>query len=450
MAKYTGVTQNKDGSWSYRIKKKVDGKVIDTKIKKDDSGMPFLTARACYEAKIRHEAQITNGEVKIAHRPSKTTLQSIYDAYMVSSEAKQKAPATIRKQESMWKNHVQPVLGDKEINSFKITDLNDFLYDLYGKQGKSYAYTEGFLKFFYLLFGYAYRLELFNENKYFRMFGDSKTRLSMPTKEQADVEDDLEGAEIYTEDELSIFEATFQSEDGNLLTAFYLGIYCGLRISECFALRWSNVNWKERTITVNRQMHNVGGQITLTSVKTMTSIRTVLMPSFLQDYLDSLFQEQRRDKGHSEGHYKDTERVYDEVSKEWIVGGDFLNRKHNGELLTPNSVKYWAKKIKTDTGIEFRYHNLRHTYASTCAFNNMNMLVLMQMLGHKKLDTTKKYYLNLDPKKYKKKIIDTLNGMYGFHENIPIAPEPNAPEKDYIETIDSKGRKTRWAKPVKK
>ena len=99
---------------------------------------------------------------------------------------------------------------------------------------KSYAYTEGFLKFFYLLFGYAYRPELFNENKYFRMFGDSKTRLSMPTKEQADVEDDLEGAEIYTEDEPAVFEGTFKSEDGNLLTAFYLGIYCGLRISECF------------------------------------------------------------------------------------------------------------------------------------------------------------------------------------------------------------------------
>lgn len=107
----------------------------------------------------------------------------------------------------------------------------------------------------------------------------------MPTKEQADVEDDLEGAEIYTEDELAVFEGTFKSEDGNLLTAFYLGIYCGLRISECFALRWSNVNWKEKTITVNRQMHNVGGQITLTKVKTMTAIRTVLMPSFLQDYL---------------------------------------------------------------------------------------------------------------------------------------------------------------------
>ena len=56
MAKYTGVIQNKDGSWSNRIKKKVDGKVIDTKIKKDNSGMPFLTIRACYETKIKHEA----------------------------------------------------------------------------------------------------------------------------------------------------------------------------------------------------------------------------------------------------------------------------------------------------------------------------------------------------------------------------------------------------------
>lgn len=56
MAKYTEVTQNKDDSWSYRIKKKVDGKVIDAKIKKDNSGMSFLTAMACYETKIKHEA----------------------------------------------------------------------------------------------------------------------------------------------------------------------------------------------------------------------------------------------------------------------------------------------------------------------------------------------------------------------------------------------------------
>lgn len=252
---------------------------------------------------------------------------------------------------------------------------------------------------------------------------------------------DEEGAETYRDDQLAIMEEVFKSEGGNLLPAFYFGLYCGLRISECFALRWSNVNWKERTITVNRQQHNVGGQITLSKVKTMTAIRTVLMPSFLQDYLDGLFQDQRRDQSLANGHYKDTERVYDEVTKEWIVGGDFINRKHNGELLTVNSMKYWAKKLKEERKIDFRYHNLRHTYATNCALNNVNMLILMEMLGHKKLETTKKYYINLDQKKYRKKIISTLDGMYDFRDKIYLADEFEE-RKDIIETIDSKGRKT--------
>ena len=36
-------------------------------------------------------------------------------------------------------------------------------------------------------------------------------------------------------------------------------------------------------------------------------------------------------------------------------------------------------------------------------------------------------------------IIGTLDGLYDFHDKIPTAPEP----KDYIETIDSKGRTTK-------
>ena len=125
---------------------------------------------------------IANGEVKIAHKLSKTTLHSIYDAHMISIKAIQKALDTIRMQESMRKNHVQPAFGDKEIDSFKITDLNDFLYDLYSKQGKSYAYTEGFLKFFYLLFGYACTkvnepaLKFYVIGGYFRVFGKNFCR----------------------------------------------------------------------------------------------------------------------------------------------------------------------------------------------------------------------------------------------------------------------------------
>lgn len=439
MAKYTGVSQNKDGSWSYRIKKKINNQIVDTKIKKDENGNAFLTARAAHEAKLKHESKLLNGEIDIPQKPSKTTMSYIYETYLQSSEAKQKAPATLRKQDSMWRNHVGPKFADKDINKIKITELDDFLYDIYKEH--SYAYTEGFLKFFYLLFGYAYKLELMDGEKYFRMFGDSKVRLTMPIKEQADIEaeDDIE---TYTDDELAVIEKCFMSEDGNLLTAFYLGVYCGLRISECFAVRWSNVNWEKGTITINRQLHNTVGQITLSKVKTMTAIREVIMPSFLQDYLDSYYQQQRKEQSKAGMHYKAVEKVYDEVLKEWIIGGDFINRRTNGELLTVNSMKYWSKKIKSDTGIEFKFHNLRHTYATNCAFNNVNMLLLMQMLGHKKLDTTKAYYMRIDVDRYKDKSIKLLDSLYDFHGRTPESKPP----VDYIETIDSRGRKTKYIK----
>lgn len=442
MAKYTGVTQNKDGSWSYRIKKKINGQVVDTKIKRDDNGQLFLTARAAHEAKLKHESKLTNGEIEIKPKV-KTTLEFIWETYLQSSESKQKAPATITKQKSMWKNHVSVAFGHRDVNDIKITELDDFLFKIY--QTHSFSYTEGFLKFFYLLFGYAYKLELIDADKYFRMFGDSGTRLSMPIKEQSDVEDDLEGATVYSDDELSLIEKCFKSEDGNLLCAFYLGIYCGLRISECFALRWSNINWEDGTITINRQMHNVGGQITLSKVKTMTAIRTVIMPSFLQDFLDAHFEQQRKEMTSAGNHYKNTEKVFDEVSKEWLTGADFINRRSNGELLTVNSMKYWSRKIKSDVKIDFKFHNLRHTYATQCAFNNMNMMLLMQMLGHKKLETTKKYYLKIDMTKHKEKVIKTLDSMYDFHGRHVL----DEPSPDYIETIDSRGRKTRYLKKEK-
>ena len=171
-------------------------------------------------------------------------------------------------------------------------------------------------------------------------------------------------------------------------------------------------------------MHNTGGQITLTKVKTMTAIRTVMMPSFLQDYLDSYYQTQRQERIRAGQHYKNTERVYDDVSKEWIEGGDFINRRTNGELLTVNSMKYWSRKIKSEVGIDFKFHNLRHTYATNCAYNNVNMMLLMQMMGHKKLETTKEYYMKIDVKRYKDKTMHLLDTLYDFHGKTPEAKPP--------------------------
>lgn len=438
MAKYTGVTQNADGSWTYRIKiKRSDGKVVDTRIKKDDNGNPFLTAKAAFEARKAHELSIRLNSDKQVPAQKEVTLADVYENYM-QTEAKSKAPATIRKQDSLWENHVKPKFGDRSLNSITIVELSTYLEELY--KDYSYMYVQGFLRFFYLLFGHAERMEVVDPDRYMRMFVSRGTRLTMPKMSQADFEDSLEGATVYTENQLSRMETIFKSEDGNLLTAFYLGVFCGLRISECFALRWECVDWEDKTITINRQMQYENGIIKLCAVKTLTSVRKVMMPPFLQSHLDNLYEEQQKNIAFYGKGYRDTERVFDEVRGVWVQGGDFVNRKENGELLTVNSMKYWAKKINAETPFEFKYHNLRHTYATNCAINNMNLQLLMSMMGHKKIDTTRQYYINVDNTTLRQKSMKILGQMYDFQGKLAECEDTPV----YYETIDGTGRKTKY------
>lgn len=432
--KYTGVTQNDDGSWCYRLKVKLPDRLIDTRIKKDAYGNPFLTARAAFEARKEHEARLRVNPDECAAKRKKATLQEVYQNYL-DTAGKDKAPATICKQDSMWRNYVEPAFGSREVDSITIVELQDFLYTLY--QTHSYKYTEGFLKFFYLLFGHADRMEVIDPERYNRMFVSRNKRLSMPKMTQADAEDEQEPVVVYDDEELRIIEDIFKSEDGNLLTAFYLGLYAGLRISECFGLRWRDIDWTDRTMRINRQMQYLEGEIRLCEVKTLTSVRTIIIPDVLYEELEFQYAFQTAQKEKLGKAYRNTERVYDEVSKEWLEGSDFVNRKKNGELLTVNSMKYWAKKIspalkeyaEESTKVkqllhpddivpvkykEFKYHNLRHTYASHCAAVNMSLQILMSMMGHKKIDTTRKYYINTDNESMKSRTKKLLDDMYTY------------------------------------
>lgn len=115
-----------------------------------------------------------------------------------------------------------------------------------------------------------------------------------------------------------------------------------------------------------------------------------------------------------DGAYSNTEIVEDRANRkvEIIQGGTFINRKKNGELLTVNSMKYYSKKIKEKLDFEFKFHNLRHTFASTCAANNMNLQMLMEMMGHKILETTKKYYIGTNNPDLIKRTVDLLDTIY--------------------------------------
>lgn len=400
MANNTGIRELPNGNYEVRIVINRKDIKVNTIRRSDDKGNPFKTKK---EARDFRDAFIQNardnkGEAEPI-KAKEVALREVYEKYM-SEGAIGKAPSTVRKQKSMWENHIRQEFGDKYISQITLTDMENYLTKLYhngdgrGKeQTYSYKYVEGFLKFFYLLFACAYKDNLISNENYTKMFIDKKTRLSMPEITQED-NDEMKNIKCFSTLEIQKMNVILQGS--NFHVAFILGYMTGVRVSECFGLMWEDVDWNNHTIEVRRQLIYENGCWVLRPVKTLQSSRKIDMNSTLQDYLMNHYMAQLEAKSKLGNGYRNTERVIDRTAKtgeKIIVGGNFICRKENGELMTINSVKYWARVFK-EYGIDFQYHSLRKTHATYMAALNTPVIELMNRLGHKKYDTTMKFYVN--------------------------------------------------------
>ena len=124
-----------------------------------------------------------------------------------------------------------------------------------------------------------------------------------------------------------------------LLPMFYLELVTGLRKGEITALLWSDLDAKNKTISVSKQyVKNPNGKLTLSRPKTETSVRKVSIP---QDAVDLLIAE----------HGKHPENPY------------MFPSPVTGEMYYPDSVVNLHKKILKDAGLpHIRFHDLRHPY----------------------------------------------------------------------------------------
>lgn len=402
----TGLFQWGDNNqfWGYRITIVKDGKRKDTTSKLSESGEPYKT-----KAQAKKARELRLAELR-ATKPTATFTDckvSEMWTYYLKNTSNGKATGTVKKYTSLWKNHISVEFGDKYFSEINVSDLEVFLQELYNND-YSYKYVESFLKLFYQLWGLAYKTEHIDPIRYTRMFVDSGTKLKMPKIRQEDaVEYNI--IKNYNSYEISQISEIFKQ--GNCYTAFLLGYYLGIRIGECFGLMWQDYNWGTHKIKINKQMIVENGVFCLRPVKTLTAVREIDVPDILHNHLKDLIRKQTK---HPTEAYllRKSEIVIDKTKRDYkqVIGGDFINRKENGELLTVNSIKFWAKKIKAETGITFKYHSLRKTHLSMLAAANVPAKEVMQRAGHKKLDTTMKYYIN-STSTSKEFLLSTLNGI---------------------------------------
>ncbi|MCX4357695.1 MAG: site-specific integrase [Oscillospiraceae bacterium] len=152
---------------------------------------------------------------------------------------------------------------------------------------------------------------------------------------------------------------------------FLLELGTGMRRGEILALKWSDLNFTTGELRIERQVNVFNKEQVISTPKTKSSIRTIILPPSLLQILSD---------------YKTT------VDSEWI----FPSPLDNTKTRHPSAVRKRMQIILERAGCKkVRFHDLRHTFSTMALESGMDIKSLSSMLGHVSSATTIDIYSHI-------------------------------------------------------
>lgn len=257
---------------------------------------------------------------------------------------------------------------------------------------------------FYLILGQAYSRNYLSQELYAKLCLDKLARIKMPKKRLTEDDETV----TFSQQEMDQLDAYFRGT--NAETAYMLGKYCGLRVSECYGLMWRDINFETRSIRIERQMQYIKGLISLVQPKTRNAKRTLFMADPLLEYLRGLKSETTAYSDQQKRIREQKAIMLPDEFGEMTSSLGLVNSLPNGKIQTVNSMKFHSRKIKAELGIEFKYHYLRHTYGTRLAELNTPIHLLCNQMGHASSKVTERYYIGMT-KRGEELLISNLNQL---------------------------------------
>ena len=181
-------------------------------------------------------------------------------------------------------------------------------------------------------------------------------------------------------------------------------------IKEVFALTWNDIDLENRTIKITKTVYtkdkNKTGRWYIGSTKTEGSEREVYICDTLYSILVNYKQQQDKNKkefGKKYKYYslKEIKNKYGKVVEYVIVKSkskkdrvDIIFTKRNELYSETDVIKYPFKIIRNELGIKARFYDLRGSFATTSLRNGYEIKDIAEVLGHRRIETTEKYYIS--------------------------------------------------------
>ena len=192
--------------------------------------------------------------------------------------------------------------------------------------------------------------------------------------------------QAYDDDEAKTFFEGLLNEHPKVRALLLTSLLLGLRRGEVVGLMWSDIDFKNNCLTVNRSAYKVKGQPQSVKMpKSKNSIRTVYFPEIYAEALREWMEIQDRDRRAAGRGWKEQGFVFtNEV-------GNMINIYLLSELCSKYEEKCGLRHLKL--------HGLRHTCGSLMIKNGVDIETVKSVFGHESIRTTQQYLSSYDSAK---------------------------------------------------
>ena len=197
-----------------------------------------------------------------------------------------------------------------------------------------------------------------------------------------------------------------------------------MRTGEVFALTWNDIDLNNRIIKINKTVYAKDkeeyGRWYLGTTKTLGSSREVYicdtLYSVLSDY-KKLQVKYKKEYGKKYKRYilKEVKNKYGKLVEYKVIEGQSRNNKiqmvftrKDGTYAGTDIIKYTFKIIHHELGINCRFYDLRGSFATISLRNGCEIKDIAEVLGHRRIETTEKYYIS-STNDYKKQVVNKMD-----------------------------------------